>query len=97
MKAIYHLCGKISLLCYIFILYQLWHLCQFGGIRMHLAVLVPVGAVFLVSFVADLQKIHRKREEAKLHADEISVGGRACGIYCYGLSDRPDHLRRDSL
>ena len=51
MKAIYHLCGKISLLCYIFILYQLWHLCQFGGIRMHLAVLVPVGAVFLVSFV----------------------------------------------
>ena len=82
MKAIYHLCGKISLLCYIFILYQLWHLCQFGGIRMHLAVLVPVGAVFLVSFVLWLI---------------FSVGGRACGIYCYGLSDRPDHLRRDSL
>lgn len=40
MKYIYKICGKISLLFYIFTLYHLWHLCQYGGIRRHIPTLV---------------------------------------------------------
>lgn len=39
MKHIYKTCGKISLLFYIFTLYYLWHLCQYGGIRRHMPIL----------------------------------------------------------
>ena len=64
MKVIYQICGKISLLCYIFILYQIWHLCQFGGIRAHFMVLLPIGAVFLASFVLWLiSRKYRKKED----------------------------------
>ncbi len=40
MKDLYHVCGKISLLCYIPIMYQLWHLCQYGGMKRHLPALL---------------------------------------------------------
>ena len=64
MKVIYQICGKISLLCYIFILYQIWHLCQFGGIRAHFMVLLPSGAVFLASFALWLiSRKYRKKED----------------------------------
>ena len=33
MQYIYALSGKISLVCYIFTLQRLWHLCQYGGVR----------------------------------------------------------------
>lgn len=39
MKYIYQICGKVSLLCYILMLYQLWHLCQYGGLKQHLPML----------------------------------------------------------
>ena len=39
MKYIYKICGKVSLACYIFTLYQLWHLCQYGGLRSHMLAL----------------------------------------------------------
>lgn len=41
---------KISLLCYIFTLYQLWHLCQYGGLRSHL----PELAIGAVGFIVTL-------------------------------------------
>ena len=64
MKVIYQICGKISLLCYIFILYHIWHLCQFGGIRAHFMVLLPSGAVFLASFALWLiSRKYRKKED----------------------------------
>ena len=31
MKYIYKITGKVSLIPYIFMLYQFWHLCQYGG------------------------------------------------------------------
>ena len=39
MKYIYKICVKMSLVCYIFTLYQLWHLCQYGGLRSHMSAL----------------------------------------------------------
>lgn len=49
MKILYQVCGKISLLCYLFLLYQLWHLCQFGGSRRHLLLMLPALLVFAVT------------------------------------------------
>lgn len=40
MKYLYQMGEKISLLCYIPMMYQLWHLCQYGGLRKHLPILV---------------------------------------------------------
>lgn len=39
MKSMDRILGKVSLFCYIFVLYQIWHLCQYGGIKRHLALL----------------------------------------------------------
>ena len=50
MKHIYKICGKISLLFYVFILYQLWHLCQYGGTR-HIPALMFGIAGFVGAFV----------------------------------------------
>lgn len=47
MKYIYKITGKVSLLFYIFNLYQLWHLCQYGGLRSHIPMLVS-GIIGLV-------------------------------------------------
>lgn len=49
MKTVYRICGKITLLCYLILLYQTWHLCRYGGVRHHFIILLPVGAVFLIS------------------------------------------------
>ena len=66
MKIIYQICGKISLISYIFILYQIWHLCQFGGIRPHLMIILPATAVFLASFVLWLiSRKYREKENQK--------------------------------
>ena len=37
MKYIYKITGKVSLILYIFMLYQFWHLCQYGGLRRHIS------------------------------------------------------------
>lgn len=39
MKYIYKITGKVSLILYIFMLYQFWHLCQYGGLRRHIPML----------------------------------------------------------
>ncbi len=51
MKLINKVCGKIGLLSYLFCLYYLWHLCQYGGIRRHLPFIVCGASVFLMTFV----------------------------------------------
>lgn len=40
MKIFTRICGTLSLLCYLFVLYQLSLLCQYGGVRNHLPMLV---------------------------------------------------------
>lgn len=39
MKYLYKICGKISFICYLYTLYQLWHLCQYGSLRSHIVAL----------------------------------------------------------
>lgn len=54
MRHIYSICGKLSLIFYIFAIYQLWHLCQYGGLRSHiikLAVAVIIGAVMFILWI----------------------------------------------
>lgn len=51
MKYFYQILRKISVFFYLFMLYQVWHLCQYGGVRRHLSVLLFSGFVFLASFI----------------------------------------------
>ena len=50
MKYIYKITGKVSLILYIFMLYQFWHLCQYGGLRRHIPMLA-LGIIGLVGTV----------------------------------------------
>lgn len=54
----------LSLLFYIFTFYQLWHLCQYGGVRRHLPLLIIGALGFFVSFVLRLIMGRKKQEEA---------------------------------
>ena len=38
--------GVIGVTGYILLLYQIWHLCQYGGIRSHLLMLAAAAALF---------------------------------------------------
>lgn len=66
MKYIYKISGKISLMFYIFTLYRIWHLCQYGGLRSH----VPTLAVGMTGFVGTFilwaisRKVIRKTDSA---------------------------------
>ncbi len=64
MKNIYRICGKISLVCYVFLLYQTWHLCRYGGIRRHFLLMFPAALVFLACIVLWLIARRRVRKES---------------------------------
>ena len=51
MRWLYKICGMISLALYIFFLYQLWHMCQYGGIQSHGTKLVVLAAGFALTFI----------------------------------------------
>ena len=55
MQYIYALSGKISLVCYIFTLQRLWHLCQYGGVRSHIPALA-LGTAGCVGGEEKMQK-----------------------------------------
>lgn len=40
MKTLHAIIGKIALLLYFLLLYQIWNLCQYGGLRSHLPILL---------------------------------------------------------
>lgn len=46
---IYKICGKLSIVFYIFMLYQLWHLCQYGGLHSHFPKIVAGMGGFIVT------------------------------------------------
>ncbi|MGI6011632.1 MAG: WD40/YVTN/BNR-like repeat-containing protein [Ruminococcus sp.] len=64
MNTIFRISGKISLLSYVFLLYQVWHLCQYGGVRSHFIRLLPAALVFLISAVLWIILKRRRRKEA---------------------------------
>ena len=59
MKNIYKLCGKTSLCFYLLFLYQAWYVCQYGGLRRHLLILLISLSGILLSSV--LWMIARKK------------------------------------
>lgn len=61
--------GKISLLLYVFVLYQLWHLCQYGGLKNHLPMLVfGIIAVTVTFFLWLISKRYK--------CEDVSNGSR---------------------
>ncbi len=92
MKTIYRICGKISLLCYVLLLYQTWRLCQYGGVRRHLLLMFPAALVFLAGVVLWLiARRHVRRE----HPDtgrkkgilwaEIILAAAASAVFAGGI------------
>ncbi len=59
------------LLCYIYFLYQLWHLCQYGGIRSHLPRLIVSLAGCGMFFVLWVISRKNKQEEASENRKNI--------------------------
>lgn len=64
MQYIYTLSGKISLVCYIFTLQRLWHLCQYGGVRRHMPPLVlgAAGCAAALILWLALRRKYKKTE-----------------------------------
>lgn len=62
MKIIYRVCEKTSLLFYLLFLYQIWHLCQYGGVRSHFFPLLISVLGFLISFIFVLISRRQKQE-----------------------------------
>lgn len=72
--------GKISLLIYVFVLYQLWHMCQYGGLKTHLPMLIfgiiAVTVTFLLWIVSKRHKeevISDNNRRIKLFRLEIII------------------------
>ena len=79
MKYIYKICVTAQLGCYIFSLYQLWHLCQYGGLYGHVSVLFLGLTGFVITFIlgmvlrryAPKEKSEGQTEKKRLHITGI--------------------------
>lgn len=91
MSYIYKICGKLSLVFYIATLYQLWHLCQYGGLRSHVfklaVVILWLACTFLIWMIGrkrykKVDSVDRSRKQivyielAVIFAATIFFGGR---------------------
>lgn len=66
MLHVYKIGGKLSLVFYIVMLYQLWHLCQYGGLRSHVLKLLVVLLGLVCTLVMWLiGKKHQKKEDSE--------------------------------
>ena len=72
MKTICRISGKIVFLCWLMLLYLIWDLCRYGGIRRHLLWLIPCAWIFLISLVLWLgfQTI-RKKDQSRSRAEKL--------------------------
>ena len=78
MLYIYKIFGKLSIVFYIFMLYQLWHLCQYGGLHSHFPKIVVGMCAFVVTFLLWLitrayykKQLFRKYNKKKIFYIEI--------------------------
>lgn len=66
MLYVYKIGGKLSLVFYIIMLYQLWHLCQYGGLRSHMLKLLVVILGLVCTLVMWLiGRKHQKKEDSE--------------------------------
>ncbi len=66
MLHVYRIGGKLSLVFYIVMLYQLWHLCQYGGLRSHMLKLLVVLLGLVCTLVMWLiGRKHQKKEDSE--------------------------------
>lgn len=81
-KIVHRISGPASILCYIILMYQFWHLCQYGGIRSHLLILAGVGLLFAVGIVlCVITGLHiRKEADRKKKKGGIMWLGAAVGV-----------------
>lgn len=71
MKYIYKICGKISFIFYLFTLYELWHFCQYGGLRSHIFKLFIGFTVFEITLVLwMISKYHQLKEDPEKPANK---------------------------
>ena len=63
MLHVYRIGGKLSMVFYIVMLYQLWHLCQYGGLRSHALRLMVAALGFAVTFILWLAARKRRQKE----------------------------------
>lgn len=89
MKYLYQVCGKISLLCYIPMLYQLWHLCQYGGMRRHLPALMFWTVLCAVTWILWLvarwkckQSAPKNTGKSKLYYIEVLLFAAVTVFFC---------------
>ena len=89
MKYIYKITGKVSLILYIFMLYQFWHLCQYGGLRRHIPMLA-LGIIGLVGTVV-LWLISKRHNQG---SEYVNNCGHGCGHQLIGTGEdsKPQHL-----
>ena len=66
--------GKVSIVFYIFLLYEGWHLCQYGGLRSHFFQ-IAVGVVgFMVTFILWIfTRKFRKPSEELIEKKELHI------------------------
>ena len=68
MKYIYKICGKMSLVCYIVTLFQLWHLGQYGGLQSHKLALglgiTGFGITMMLWMVSRRKKLKKDSEKS---------------------------------
>ena len=51
MSAIRRICGKLNIVCYLLLLFQVWHLCQYGGRRLSEIIIGAIGAALICSII----------------------------------------------
>ena len=68
-NTLYRTSGAVSVLAYIILAYQIWHLCQYGGVRSHLPALAAAFLIFAAGgsfWLVAGRKIRREKSEENI-------------------------------
>lgn len=71
MKRTYKIFEKIGVFCYLFCFYQLWHLCQFGGLQRHV---LRLGVGVLALLISVLAWLLLKKKDSDLDVKKGNHG-----------------------
>ena len=68
-NTLYRTSGAVSVLAYIILAYQIWHLCQYGGVRSHLPALAAAFLIFAAGgsfWLVTGRKLRREKSEENI-------------------------------